>query len=265
MKVHIIAGGRAVINGLYIEQGDLKLYYINILSLKTLLYSLILRLFFTLNLFSRLKNYNAWFSLLLSILFLTMYSLIIAYGRSIPRGLDYTLLSNIYYSYIPYIIAIVGIALFSYNYNNFQVSASYVNYERHSKVFYFKYLLNILTIIGLVIIIWLNGTAVFELGKKMRFDYSSKRHEVIELIKTWAKTQGVNSKEYFIVNSCVGNDYLEWFNGVHIRKNSGWEPPFTLADALWPEKSFMLNKNKLEKSTDYSIKKIICIESSTKF
>jgi hypothetical protein len=48
-----------------------------------------------------------------------------------------------------------------------------------------------------------------------------------------------------------------WFfdDGKQIRKNSGWKPPFRLADTLWPEKSY--NKLKLS-NQNISVTEIKC-------
>lgn len=258
-KIHIISTGRSVIDKIDISQSNIRLYYVNLFALKALFFSLIFRIIFNNNIASYIKNYNAIFSCFLSTLFIYTYSLIISYGRTAKRGIDYTLLNNIYYSYIPYAIAIVGIALYSYNYGKITTNILKNNYKYHNVMSFFKYFLNIISIISLAIIVVLNGAAVFKLGKNIRFDYSIKKLEVIKLLKTWAKSQDINSNEYFVINNCIGNDKLEWFEGIHIRKNSGWKPPFTLADALWPEKSFMLNKKKLEKNKNYSLKNLNCL------
>lgn len=214
-----------------------------------------------------LSNANTWLAPLLSLFFLFVYSFIIAYGRSLPRGLDSVLDRNIYYSYIAYLTIIITIGLFSLK--NSYVDAKLdkavdVNADKNSNLLSSKRLISLyptrffLSLI-LILLIGFNVHSVLNLSKRYRYDYSAPRQELIDEVSDYLNAEGKSGESYFIINpNCVGNDQLPWFPG-HIRKNSGWVPPVSFADALWPEKSYKLNEVML-RGKNFSVTEINCIE-----
>ncbi|MDF1756693.1 MAG: hypothetical protein P1U74_00095 [Legionellaceae bacterium] len=129
----------------------------------------------------------------------------------------------------------------------------------YKKSYDLNLILNILLITSLSMMVFYNYKSTFNLGKRFRYYYGAKRQEVVNLVKNWSKKQPANSKEYFIVTNCPGNDLLTWFDNSYVRKNSGWEnKDVYLVDALWPEKSLALNKENLDDRRDFSIMEIKC-------
>ena len=206
---------------------------------------------------------GAGLSFLMALCFLFAYSFIIAYGRALPRGLDYVFIGNIYYSYIAYLVIVVSIGLLSSR-NGYSGEAIGTSAEKTTGVNSNPDLsknrvsssasLNLLTC-SLIVLISFNMYAVVKLTAQYRYDYSAPRQEVINAVTNW-RNRAKSSQEYFTSN-CSGNDPLPWFNLNHIRKGSEWTPPVRLADALWPEKSYTLNKRLLI-GKNFSVSDIKC-------
>lgn len=210
-------------------------------------------------------SFNNKAIVILPMVFLLVYSSVAAYGRTLPKGIEYLYLS-IYYGYIAYLSIIVGIALFFLNSSNNVISdrnkieTNIIGIKKY-KNYFSQY--GLFTLIGIIALIGFNAYGVFTLAKSYRYNFAPSRQKVIDSITNWIDGKGKLSSAYFNISSnCKGNDLLPWFqeeNGRLIRKNSGWQPPINLADALWPEKSFKLNKSMLA-GKDIFITEIICEE-----
>lgn len=211
----------------------------------------------------RFGNRNTWLAALLPIIFLVSYSLVIAYGRALPRGLDYVFSINIYYSYIACLAVVVGIAIFAINRAAIPFGEGLVGITAISsdRGWLSLFSCNLFIGLGVSALILFNSYNVALLGKSYRYDFSPSMQEVINDVEAWLATQGAVPSAYFTVSAnCLGNDALSWFDQGHFRKGSGWAPPVGLVDALWPDKSFNINKEKLHNRTDFLVTEIKCPE-----
>jgi hypothetical protein len=192
------------------------------------------------------------FALILSILFLLGYSLIIAVGRTIPRGLVLSLQGNIYYSYIADLTICVGIAAAIVVGRSRVASmdaqadhrppAPAANSGKSSRWSEPGRQL----VPALALLAFVNACGVREFARAYRYDYAAPRQEVIDRLLAWHKDVGNRTQRYFEVGpSCRTNGPLHWFDETRVRKDSGWRPPVTLADALFPDRSAPLNAAKV--------------------
>jgi hypothetical protein len=87
-----------------------------------------------------------------------------------------------------------------------------------------------------------NAFGVRELAHAFRYDFAAPRQEVVDHVLAWRKQVGDRTQRYFSVSpSCGGNEKIWWLDETRMRKDSGWHPPATLADTLWPDRSADLN------------------------
>jgi hypothetical protein len=190
---------------------------------------------------------EALLALTLSMIFLLGYSFIIAVGRSVGKGLMYVLQANIYYSYIAYLTVCVGIgcaAAVSRARGASMVGAGpdaavgqASSWKAATSADVSTRLVPALAVLAIV-----NSCGVRELARAFRYDFAAPRQDVIDHVLAWRKQVGDRTERYFEVGpTCVGNDVLSWFDEPRLRRNSGWQPPVTLADALWPDRSAPLN------------------------
>lgn len=174
--------------------------------------------------------------------FLFSYSSIIAFGRSLPRGLFYTISINIYYSYIACLILIVVVAFIFIKRKSKIIEKGI---KTNNKFINF----NLVMYFCLSLLCVLNAYEVTRLSKVYRFDYSLPRQELINILSEWMVMRGKEKTVYYSIgNGCQekGNDYLPWFDDKQIRKGQEWSTDVTLIDALFPEKSSRLNNKKLQ-------------------
>jgi hypothetical protein len=242
-------GGKTVFWGLNLKSTS---FIINLMV--TLLISFIFFSFYGIKkTIIKIKKFNLTSVIVVSFLFLFSYSFMIAYGRTLQRGLYIVLENNIYYSYIAYLISIMAVALVSIKYNKEVRSKG----EVVSETFNFTSR-NIFISLGISILIGINAYGVFEVSKIYRNNYSPNKLELISAVSDWLANTDQESSVYFFINSrCESNELLPWFDENHLRKNMGWKPPVTLIDALFPEKSLILNKQKLL-GKSYSIAEFNC-------
>jgi hypothetical protein len=187
-------------------------------------------------------------ALALFMLFLLGYSTIIAVGRSVPKGLTFVLQSNIYYSYIADLTICVGIA-----------AAALVGQPRvpstrleadpdppgptvSSEKAVRRPEVSRRLVPALAILAFVNACGVRELARAYRYDFAATRQDVVDRVLAWQRVPGNPTQRYFEVSrACGGNETFHWFDQTRLRENSGWRPPVTLADALFPERSAPLN------------------------
>jgi hypothetical protein len=195
---------------------------------------------------------KALFALALSILFLLGYSTIIAVGRTVPKGTQLVLHANIYYAYMAYLTICIGLAAASVVAPGRQepalaggepgpagagAGAGRANHRAEAVR---------RLVPALVLLSFVNACGVRELARAYRYDFDATRQEVIDRVIAWQKQVGTNSQRYFRVSStCSGNETFWWFDQMRLRAGSGWVPPVTLADALFPEHSANLNAARL--------------------
>lgn len=198
-----------------------------------------------------------WLYVLPTIIFLFFYSYVIAFGRALPRGLNYVLKINIYYQYIACLALSIMFAIYFLRerHESFdKITNKKLLFEKAGKISWN----NVILISILTLLVFFNSRATFKLASEYRYNYSPNKFVIINAVQHFIQHSGRNT--YFVIDSsCSGNSVLSWFNG-HFQKGSGWTGIARFADVLFPEKSFDLNKTKLTKlpANSYSVVKINC-------
>jgi len=199
--------------------------------------------------YSSVSKREPEFALALCMLFLFGYSMMIAIGRTVERGFEYVT-SNTYYSYFAYLTACVAIALAVAvgptraaalaidgrpDPHAGNPDARPIRTARPSWV-------GAGLFAALTVLVIANALGVRALARKFRYDFAAPRQEVVDHVLAWHAHVGFRTQRYFVVSpTCPGNELLVWFTEARMRKNSGWRPPVTFADALWPDWSANLN------------------------
>jgi len=186
------------------------------------------------------------------LMLLFAYSAVIAYGRSLPNGLQGVLMHNTYYSYIALVIAIPGLYLFVHSFNLLprSSSAQYCNCSLPS--------------MGITLcfcpLIFLNAVFTFDLSSRF-LRKTQPGMLVVSQLKHWLSSNKdlASTKLYFQVEpNCLGDDHRTDFTSIHALKSykKFWPPHVTLTDVLFPKYSFRINaKDKnLQESNKYVIK-----------
>ena len=177
------------------------------------------------------------FIVLCVFIFLFTYSFVIAYGRSLQRGLDYVIQLNIYYAYIACLSVAIGVALYTCVGSLSNTTSNDTHRLINSNV------------LGLILLSSLTvfcADSTYKLASAYRYSYSPPILDLLKSVEHFNKTRN-SIKEYFVVDkSCTGNHELTWFKEVgYYRKNSGFSGDATIADVLYPEISWELNKTQL--------------------
>jgi len=224
--------------------------------------------------FSRLRHSSVSkrepeFAVALCMLFLLGYSMMIAVGRTVPRGFDY-LLTNTYYSYIVNLTVCVAVALAAIA-ARAGAPAAAIDSRPDSKPANLSpgpvQTARLTTVdkglvAALIVLTIANAFGVRAIAHQFRYDYAASRQEVVDHVLAWRVRVGDETQRYFVVSpKCRGNEMIEWFTEARLRRNSGWRPPVTLADALWPDRSANLNAAKLNIPLE-SVDEIHCAESA---
>ena len=189
----------------------------------------------------------------ISFFFLLGYSVIIAVGRTIPKGLMFVLQANIYYSYIAYLTICVGIAAATVV-GRSRVEPSDLDEDPKpprpaaaSARSVHRPEVGWRLVPALLILAFVNACGVRELARAYRYDFAAPRQDVIDRLLAWHKDVENRTRRYFEVDPrCGGNETFHWFDETRLRKDSGWRPPVTLADALFPERSAPLNASRVD-------------------
>ena len=212
----VIPAGRATFAGFRFAPSFWRL--LNLASVGLLLVGALTALFQ----FQRPKSYRHIWAAAAVLGFLGAYSAIIAVGRSVPRGLAYTLNSNLYYAYIPVLGLLLACAfLFG------QVSGA-------SKAVTFA--------AGILIVC--NASKTFELIRGYRYEYSAPRLRLIDQLVRWRHDHEVQSNAFFeIAADCATTENVAWGGfRPHLRRGAVWKEPFGVADLLFPDRSYPLNR-----------------------
>jgi len=190
------------------------------------------------------------FAVASSVLFLLGYSLVISIGRTRAQVADIVVHANIYYGYVAYLAVCVGIAAAAAaarlqapaaasagapQPDRARAAAGVDPTARFARLGWGL-------VVPLAIITFANACGVRALARAYRYDFAVPRQQVIDRVLAWQRQAGEHTPRYFAVSpACQGDDALWWFTEALLRKGSGWKPPVTLADALWPERSAPLN------------------------
>lgn len=184
------------------------------------------------------------------LIFLISYSFIIAIGRALPRGIEYVLFGNLHYAYIAQwiLIASLGLALFI----NKEGIPTLVLPPNTHKLQHYAHRCLLAGVLGLA---FLNSTETYQLSKNFRQFYAPQQKLLVALAD-WHKDPISTQGKYFQVASDCSNDALPDFE-IHLRKNSNWKGPVSLADVLYPETSYSLNRENANRQNS-EIKTIHC-------
>ncbi len=206
------------------------------------------------NLVSSIRiNKIRWYLVLIVGLFLYAYSIVIAYGRALPRGLGYVFNSNIYYAYMACLTVAVGFAVY------FLVKPINDNQRFYNRMRVFND--NVLFIFIILGLIFFNACLTYNLASDYRYKYSPPILQTIGAVENYIKLDNSKSSYFDVDSSCLGNYELPWFNDKHFRRGSNWTGTATIADVLFPEKSFKLNKNNIS-DKKYDVVKVNCTKVS---
>ena len=187
-------------------------------------------------------NRTAWLTALCSFIFIFAFSFVIAYGRAVPKGLEYVLNLNIHYSYIFYLAFMIGVALFTLDYDNTAKASDRAQPDSGLPQNRQLYLKKSIPFLFLIIII-LNAHCTYQVAKSYRYQYSPPRQRVIDAVEEWLSGDGKDKNAYFRMrNGCEGNQRMGWFNTESYRNNPGWPADVNMADVLFSEKSFRFHE-----------------------
>lgn len=178
-------------------------------------------------------------ALLATLVLAFLYSFMIAQGRAVPRGLDQVRQLNIYYAYMFYGILVAGLGFVLLDTPGTagpQKTPAGAGHSRWPRLW-----TGALALL-LALLILFNALGVRALTRSYRYEYSPPQQAVVDAVENWLRGPGKNGGFFALDPSCPGNPPQPWLTGGHIRRGSGWTPPFTFADALWPERSLELNK-----------------------
>jgi hypothetical protein len=186
-----------------------------------------------------------YFSVILCALFLYGYSWVIAAGRGISRGLDYVFFNNIYYAHIAYAaigaVICTGLLLWRDEPRAAKPSLRGLRFAsmRAASPGPVAFVLGMLTVAAV------NAESVATASSRYRYQYAPDLLEIVAAVRDWHGRAAGKPDAYFVVGqSCRGNEVLDWFDTSVVQRGKGWAPPATFADALFPEHSFALNKNR---------------------
>ena len=202
--------------------------------------------------FDEHKRY--WLSSVVVVGILCAYSYMIAFGRSMPRGLELVLHFNVYYAYVACFIVITGYAVVRGQSRILSVSESEL-----ASAHYLKQNSNLLIFSALSILLTLNLFSTRELAAGYRYQYSPNKLEVVQEIDNWVEKTNPESLRYFAVHdSCVGDGKIPWFDGQYIRKDINWWEPLFLTDILFPDHSGRLHPQQVGARVDT----IYCLDNT---
>jgi hypothetical protein len=211
---------------------------------------------------ARRRDRTTWALLAATLGFLSGYSLIIAAGRTLPVGdMLVALRANIYYAYLPFLTAVVGVALLSIRFQHTGIEERIGSALRQRPPWHRLFgtgLAANCAAAGVVILTVLNAGEVMALAHSYRREFTEPRRDLFAALAQWHARFQDRDDAYFVVpDRCPGNDRLPWFK-EHYRRKSGWTAVPTLADALYPDKSYNLNKAKLS-GRGVNVSPIACI------
>ncbi len=180
------------------------------------------------------------YGLALGLLYVLAYSTLVAVGRSVPRGLSYTLRANLHYAYLTVLAVVVSVALASWLAAATPGAPGAGASEERS-------VWALLLVGGLSVLVVLNALGTARLVQAYRHYFAAPKLELLYHAGSWHASARANT--YFVVaRDCPGNDALTnvmpWF-AVHSRHPGA---AFRYLDAVYPQTSFTLNRDRLPAS-----------------
>lgn len=169
----------------------------------------------------------------LGLAFAVVYSGMVALGRSVPRGLSYTLRINLYYAYIAVLSLLVALALGARLGRRAGSDGERATGPRTGLAAAGRWLL----LLGVGGVLLVNAIDTMALLRDYRHLYSAPRIELLYHARRWHETHGLEA--YFAVSgTCPGNEALRWF-APYLRQDVD---TVHFIDVLYPETSANLNR-----------------------
>jgi hypothetical protein len=248
----IVPGQRAVFSGM--DTGCTLIKHMNVAIVVLILLSVIA-------LMTRRKR--PWFGpaagMTMGGIFLMSYSGIIAVGRALPRGLGYVLHQNLYYAYTACLAVITAVAL-----------ATILDKPRPAPgellaTFSTRYsddlwkLSTRFLMLGLSGFVALNSLFVMRFCHEFRYDFAAPLEQEISRVQAWLCENDRDPHAYFTFSGCRESTSLEWLK-PYLKSKADENP--SIADALFPVHSFLLNRSRIPDDTPVRITHI-CREHPT--
>ena len=169
----------------------------------------------------------------LGLAFAFVHSAMVALGRSVPRGLSYTLRINLYYAYIAVLSLLVALALGAWLGRRADAHGERAGSPRTAPAAAGRWLV----LCGLGGVLLVNAIDTMALLREYRHLYSAPRIELLYHARRWHEAHG--REAYFVVSgTCPGNEALRWF--APYARHDGDMVHFI--DALYPKTSWTLNR-----------------------
>jgi len=175
--------------------------------------------------------------LLAGVAFLVTYSLVVALGRSVPRGLAYTIDQNLQHAYPALLAAIVAVMLAAWTR---QRSGPPAGAAARGP---WRWLLAL----GAASLVWVNAASTAALLAEFRHSYDAPKFELIYHVERWhverwhGHARPDRAAYFRVAEDCPGHDALPWF-GLYLRHDT---PMAYFIDVIFPATSFNLHRARL--------------------
>jgi hypothetical protein len=169
---------------------------------------------------------------LAGLVFCAAYSLLVAFGRSVARGLDYTLGQNLQHAYPALLAVIVTVMLGAWSWSRSGEARIAVVRSYRSGL--------VLLGLGGITLAAVNSLGTMAFLAELRHSYVAPKHELLHHVGLW-HARAVRPPYFRIAPDCPGNDPLPWFD-VYLRRNASG---VSFADVLFPDTSFDLHRSRL--------------------
>jgi hypothetical protein len=101
--------------------------------------------------------------------------------------------------------------------------------------------------IGATALILCNAGKTVELIHGYRYEYSAPRLRLLDRLAQWKHDHGSRSNAFYeIAADCGGQNEIFHNFAVHLRRGAIWKGPFRVAELLYPERSYGLNRDWLK-------------------
>jgi hypothetical protein len=178
--------------------------------------------------------------------FLGVYSLVVALGRSVPRGLAYTLEQNLQHAYPALLAAVATVILGAWSWRRSGSGAAGpdLGVRDPSARPGGRWASGGLVALGAIGLIWANAAATTAFLSEFRHSYDAPRLELIHHVARWHARPG-RAAYFRIADDCPGHDPLPWF-GPYVRHDIQL---IYFIDVIFPATSFNLERARLPADT----------------
>ncbi len=176
--------------------------------------------------------------------FLGCYSLVVALGRSVPRGLAYTLEQNLQHAYPALLTAIVSVILAAWSWRRSAPAPAARTAAAGDAGFERRRAWGALLMLGGIGLVWANAAATRAFLSEFRHSYDAPKLELIHHVTRWHARPG-RAAYFRVADDCPGHDPLPWF-GPYVRHDT---PMVYFIDVIFPATSFNLARARLPPDT----------------